>query len=91
MKAEEEVQALIHRLSRAQGQLESVKKKLAAGEAPDCKQTMQQLKAAHRAITEFAQAYVLHYFELCIADSDTPPDRKMEKGLRSAIAAAFTL
>ncbi|MCE9598018.1 MAG: metal-sensing transcriptional repressor [Spirochaetia bacterium] len=91
MKAEAEVQALIHRLSRAQGQLESVKKKLAAGEAPDCKQTVQQLKAAHRAITEFAQAYVLHYFEECITGSETPPDRKVEKGLREAIAAAFTL
>lgn len=91
MKAEDEVQALIHRLSRAQGQLESVKKKLAAGEAADCAQTMQQLKAAHRAITEFAQAYVVHYFEQCVSDSENPPDRKMEKGLRQAIAAAFTL
>lgn len=91
MKTEDGVQALVNRLSRAQGQLESIKKKLSAGEAPDCKQTIHQLKAAHRAITEFAEAYVMHYFEQCVSDSDAPPDRKMEKNLREAISAAFTL
>jgi len=91
MKTDDGVQALVNRLSRAQGQLESIKKKLAAGESPDCKQTMHQLKAAHRAITEFAEAYVLHFFDQCVAESETPPDRKVEKNLREAIAAAFTL
>ncbi len=88
---DEGLQQLINRLSRAQGQLEGIKKKIAAGAPPDCKQTIHQLKAAHRAITEFAEAYVLHYFEQCVTDADHPPDRKVENNLREAISAAFTL
>ena len=86
-----ESQQLVNRLSGAQVQLKKIKKRLVAGAQPDCKQTIHQLKAAHRAITEFAEAYVLHYFEQCVTESDQPPDRKVEKNLREAISAAFTL
>lgn len=90
-KADGSSQELINRISRAQGQLEGIKKRIASGAAPDCRQTIHQLKAAHRAITQFAEAYVMHYFDQCILDSDNPPDRAMEKNLRDAITAAFTL
>lgn len=84
-----EAKNLVHRLSRAQGQLEAIKRRLILGESPDCRETIQQLKAANRAITQFAEAYVTHYFEECIAE--TKMDSKVEKKLKEAIAAAFTM
>lgn len=82
--------ALIHRLSRAQGQIESIKKTLAEEqESKNCLQTLRQLKAALNALKKFAEAYVSQHLGECLAKN--PSKKDLQNGLEEVIHSAFTL
>ncbi|MFN4152606.1 MAG: metal-sensitive transcriptional regulator, partial [Candidatus Sericytochromatia bacterium] len=59
-------QELIHRLNRAIGQLEAIKKTLASEEDKDCIKTIRLLKAANNAIKKFGEAYVNEHLSECM-------------------------
>lgn len=83
---------LIHRLNRAQGQIEAIKKSLAAGEEKDCQKTLNLLKAANNALKKFGEAYVSQYVTECMHKSQehkTPEE--MDTMLRDIITSAFKL
>lgn len=80
---------LIHRLNRAQGQIEAIKKSLAAGDSKDCVKTLRLLKAANNALKKFGEAYVAQHLHECIrADVSS---EELEKGLQEVVYSAFSL
>lgn len=80
---------LIHRLNRAQGQIEAIKKSIQAGEEKDCVRTIRLVKAANNALKKFAEAYVSLHMEQCMAGG--VPRKEMEEGLKETLASAFSL
>jgi len=80
---------LIHRLNRAQGQIEAIKKTLASGDDKDCLKTLRLLKAANNALKKFGEAYVAQHLHECIRSKVSPEE--MEKGLQEVVYSAFTL
>lgn len=80
---------LIHRLNRAQGQIEAIKKTLIAGEEKDCLKTLRLLKAANNALKKFGEAYVTQHLNECLRNQTLPEE--MEKNLQEVIYSAFTL
>lgn len=80
---------LIHRLNRAQGQIEAIKKNLLAGEKKDCLKTLRLLKAANNALKKFGEAYVAQHLSECLRNQTSPEE--MEKGLQEVVYSAFTL
>lgn len=81
--------ALVHRLNRAQGQIEAIKKLLESGKNKDCVKTLQQLKAAQNALKKFAQAFVHQHLDECLQSK--PTQAKLKQGLMEVIEASFTL
>ena len=80
---------LIHRLNRAQGQIEAIKKSLATGTEKDCLKTLRLLKAANNALKKFGEAYVAQHLHECIRSGTSAED--MEKGLQEVVYSAFSL
>lgn len=80
---------LVSRLSRIQGQLESVKKSLNSDIEMDCIKTMHLIKAANNALKKFGEAYVSFHMDECMTGKN--PKKTIEKELKSVIEAAFTL
>lgn len=80
---------LIHRLNRAQGQIEAIKKSLAADDPKDCVKTLRLLKAANNALKKFGEAYVAQHLHECIRSNVSSED--MEKGLQEVVYSAFSL
>lgn len=78
---------LIHRLNRAQGQIEAIKKSLMNNEKTDCIKTLRLLKASSSALKKFGEAYVSKHLEECIAEDLPKP--QIEKGLKEVVSAAF--
>lgn len=78
---------LIHRLNRAQGQIEAIKKTLLNDEKTDCIKTLRLLKASSSALKKFGEAYVTKHLEECILDD--VPKAQIEKGLKEVISSAF--
>lgn len=81
--------SLIHRLSRAQGQIESLKKGLESGQEKDCLKTLQQLKAAQNALKKFAQAFVEQHLDECMQKKLNP--QQLQEGLKEVVGASFAL
>ncbi len=86
---EQERQALISRINRIQGQLESIKKNLEGDGDMECIKTMHLIKSANNALKKFGEEYVSMHMEKCL--NGKSPKKDMEKELRSVIEAAFTL
>lgn len=80
---------LVSRLSRIQGQLESIKKSLELDSEMECVKTMHLIKAANNALKKFGEAYVSNHMDECM--SGRTPKKNIEKELKSVIEAAFTL
>ena len=80
---------LVHRLNRAIGQLEAIKRSLQDTEEKDCIKTLRLLKAANNAIKKFGEAYVNSHLSECIVKGKSPQD--MEKGLKDVINSAFSM
>jgi len=80
--------ALIHRLNRAIGQLEAVKKELEnTKKEKDCLKTLRLLKAANNAIKKFGEAYVQQHLSECMIKGKSKEE--IEYGLKEAIKSAF--
>jgi DNA-binding FrmR family transcriptional regulator len=80
---------LIHRLNRAQGQIEAIKKSIQNESEKDCVRTIRLVKAANNALKKFAEAYVSRHMEQCMAES--VPRKEMEQGLKETLSSAFSL
>ena len=65
---------LISRLSRIQGQLESIKRSLESDVDMECIKTMHLIKAANNALKKFGEAYVSNHMDECM--SRKKPRRK---------------
>lgn len=81
--------ALIHRLNRAQGQIEAIKRSLANENEKNCLETIRLIKASQNALKKFAEAYVSEHLEECL-DQDVSKE-EMHKGLQVVISSAFGL
>lgn len=79
---------LIHRLSRIQGQIEGLKKIVAAGNA-DCLKTIELAKASSNAIKKFAQAYVEAHLEQCVEEKRSL--NELEGELKKVVQSSFSL
>lgn len=80
--------ALIHRLNRAAGQLEALKRTLEDG-SDDCRLTLQQVKAISNALKRFGEAYVKEKASYCINSSK---DKKaMETEFTELLTDIFNL
>lgn len=81
--------ALTHRLNRAIGQIESIKKMLNSEREEDCMKTLQQLKASINALKKFGEAYISLNMEHCLS---TNKDLSvLKKDLKTVIQSAFFL
>ena len=83
-------QELIHRLNRAIGQLEAIKKTLAIEEDKDCIKTIRLLKAANNAIKKFGEAYVNEHLSECMLQEKATKE-EMKESLKEVISSAFTM
>lgn len=84
-------QELIHRLNRAIGQLEAIKKTLASDEEEkDCIKTIRLLKAANNAIKKFGEAYVNEHLTECMLKEKSTKE-EMKESLKEVISSAFTM
>jgi DNA-binding FrmR family transcriptional regulator len=80
---------LIHRLNRAQGQIEAIKKKLLNDEPLDCMKTMHLLKAAQNALKKFGENYVIEHYHECLKDK--PNREELKESFTKIIHSAFDL
>lgn len=79
---------LHHRLNRAMGQIEAIKKQIGS-DAEDCMKILQQLKASINALKKFGEAYMEDHLDVCIRNGMSEED--MKKNLKSVISGAFSL
>ncbi|HRP68703.1 MAG TPA: metal-sensitive transcriptional regulator [Turneriella sp.] len=79
---------LVKRLNRISGQLEGLKKRVAAGES-NCMSDMTQIKAIRNALWKFAEAYVEAHIAECTSQKKSP--KEIKQNLESVIQAAFSL
>lgn len=80
---------LIHRLNRAQGQIEALKKMVNSDKEQDCVETLRLIKAVNNALKKFGEVYVSEHLHECIRQ-DVPKDQ-LEEGLQEVISSAFSL
>ncbi len=81
--------ALIHRLSRIEGQVRALKMLLANETEVDCAQTLFQVKAATNGLKRFAEAFAGQYVDRCLAQKK--PTAHLARELETIINTAFTL
>ncbi|MBP7741399.1 MAG: metal-sensitive transcriptional regulator [Candidatus Pacebacteria bacterium] len=82
-------QDLITRLSRIEGQVAGLKRRLEENPSADCAQTLLQTKAATNALKRFAQSYALLHSQECIKGE--MGRERLTRELNSIINTAFTL
>lgn len=80
---------LITRLSRIEGQVAGLKRRLEEDSSSDCAQTLLQTKAATNALKRFAQSYALLHAQDCIKGN--PGRERLSRELNDIINTAFTL
>lgn len=80
---------LLNRLSRAEGQIRSIRKALETGTARDCEKVLFQLKAATNALKKAGEEFAHAYVHQCM--SAQKQRARMEKDLHTIISTAFTL
>ncbi len=86
---EKEDKELIHRLNRAIGQLEAIKRRLESNNEKDCIQSIRLLKAANNAIKKFGEAYVNQHLNKCMSSGVSP--KEIEKSLKDVIGSVFSM
>ena len=72
---------LIDRLSRAEGQIRSLKKTLQESPSPDCKQFITQIKAARSALKAVSESYIATHIHTC----QRLPAKERDKQIGQAI------
>ena len=80
---------LTHRLNRAIGQIESIKRSLLVDGNDDCIKTLQQLKASINALKKFGEAYMSEHLEDCIKEGVS--SEEMKKNMKKVISGTFFL
>ena len=80
---------LTHRLNRAFGQIESIKRSLLVDGNDDCIKTLQQLKAIINALKKFGEAYMSEHLEDCIKEGVS--SEEMKKNMKKVISGTFFL
>lgn len=80
---------LIHRLNRAQGQIEAIKRLITEEGAQDCLKTIQLVKAANNALKKFAEAFVREHLDRCVRND--MPLGQIERNLKDVVSSAFNL
>ena len=80
---------LTHRLNRAIGQIESIKKSLVVDGNIDCIRTLQQLKASINALKKFGEVYMSEHLEDCINKGVSTEEIK--KNMKKVISGSFFL
>ena len=78
---------LIHRLNRANGQLDAVKRMIEND--ANCLDTLQQLKASINALKKFGEAYMQDHLNDCLDKGMSKSEAK--DALSSVISGAFSL
>ncbi len=81
--------ALIHRLSRIEGQVRALKMLLTNETEVDCAQTLFQVKAATNGLKRFAEALAGDYVDRCVAKKK--PSAQLSRELEEIINTVFTL
>lgn len=81
--------ALIHRLNRAIGQIEAIKRGLADNQPKDCVKTLRLLKASSNALKKFGEAYVKAHLNECM--DKKIGQKEMADNLQEVIGTAFSL
>jgi len=76
-----DIKPLLNRLSRAEGQIRSLRQGLEAGKIKDCKAFITQLKAARAALKSVGEQFVLDYIHQC----QSLPKEKREKSIGEAL------
>lgn len=79
----ENTQAVINRLSRAIGHLESVKKMVQDGR--DCSEVLIQIAAVKSAVNNIGKIILQDHINHCVADAAATGDNKVLKDLSLAI------
>jgi CsoR family transcriptional regulator, copper-sensing transcriptional repressor len=79
----ENTQAVINRLSRAIGHLESVKKMVQDGR--DCSEVLIQIAAVKSAVNNIGKIILQDHIKHCVADAATTGDNKVLDDLSLAI------
>lgn len=79
----ESTQAVIHRLSRAIGHLESVKKMVEDGR--DCSEVLIQIAAVKSAVNNIGKIILQDHIKHCVADAVVTGDNKVLDDLSLAI------
>lgn len=79
----ESTQAVINRLSRAIGHLESVKKMVEDGR--DCSEVLIQIAAVKSAVNNIGKVILQDHIKHCVADAATTGDNKVLDDLSLAI------
>lgn len=79
----ENSQAIIHRLSRAIGHLEAIKKMIA--EDRDCSEVLVQIAAVKSAINNAGKELLKEHINHCVVDAALHGDQKVLEDLSAAI------
>jgi len=79
----ENTKAVIHRLSRAIGHLESVKKMVEEGR--DCSEVLIQISAVKSAVNNIGKIILQDHINHCVADAVATGDKKVLDDLSIAI------
>lgn len=82
MKETHKYQALINRLSRAEGQIHALKEALQEDRVSDCKAFISQIKAARSALKHTSEQYVLHHIKKCQSLETGERDEQIEEALK---------
>jgi DNA-binding FrmR family transcriptional regulator len=77
---------LVHRLNRASGQINGIKRSLDNNDV-DCVTTLQQLKASINALKKFGEAFMKDHLETCIKQGMSAEEAKAK--MLSAISGVF--
>jgi len=74
---------ITHRLNRASGQIQAVKRMLEAPERYSCKEVVSQLKAARSALRKVSEVYVASQITACA----TLPEPERSRNIKQALEA----
>lgn len=82
MKSDHKYQPLINRLSRAEGQINALKRSLEEDKITDCKAFISQIKAARSALKHTSEQYVLQHIKKCQSLSTKERDAQISEALK---------
>jgi DNA-binding FrmR family transcriptional regulator len=75
--------SITHRLNRASGQIQAVKRMLEAPERYSCKDIVSQLKAARSALRKVSEVYVASQITTCAALPEPERSRNIKRALEA--------